>query len=396
MTVWIETDLCTGCRRCLRACPYDAVEMRDGKAFVRDRCTSCGACLEACKDDAILTDAEPREIPDFSDRQGVWVFAEQCEGKLHRVSLELLGKAQGLAQELQQEVSAVLLGSQVSSLTKPLLGYGAQKVHLANHRTLKDFRTTAYAEVMETLVSQYKPNILLIGATHLGRDLAPRLARLVGSGLTADCTELHIDPDEGILLQTRPAFGGNVMATIANRYSRPQMATVRPGVMEALPTPGNKGKVVRHKVTLTEKGIGTRVLEMVRESKKRVNLSEARVVVAGGRGVGDAKGFKVLEKLARAVGGEMAGTRIAVEEGWIPAERQVGQTGQTIRPEIYIACGISGAIQHRAGMLGSRYIIAINKDERAPIFEVADWGIVGDLHEVVPALTKAFKDSKGK
>ena len=396
MTIWIETDLCNGCRRCLRACPYDAVEMRDGKAFVLERCTSCGACLEVCKEGAIQTDRAPREIPDFSDRKGIWVFAEQSGGKLHPVSLELLGKAQGLAKELQQEVSAVLLGSRVSSLTKPLLEYGAQKVHLADHRALKDFRTVAYAEVMKGLVSKYKPNILLMGATPLGRDLAPRLARLVGAGLTADCTDLRIDPDEGILLQTRPAFGGNVMATIANRYSRPQMATVRPGVMEALPMPGNQGEVIRQKVTLLEKDIGTKVLETVRESKKRVNLSEARVVVAGGRGVGDAAGFKILEALARAMGGETAGTRVAVEEGWIPSERQVGQTGRTIRPEIYIACGISGAIQHRAGMLGSRYIIAINKDERAPIFEVADWGIVGDLHEVVPAFTKALKDSEGK
>ena len=391
MTIWIETDLCTGCRRCLRACPYDAVEMRDGKAFLLERCTSCGACLEACKEDAILTDAESREIPDFTDRRGVWVFAEQRNGKLHPVSLELLGKAQELARELGQEVSAVLLGSQISNLTKQLLEYGANKVYVTNHRALKDFRTAAYADAMETLVSQYKPNILLMGATHLGRDLAPRLARLVGSGLTADCTELRIDPDERILLQTRPAFGGNVMATIANRYSRPQMATVRPGVMEASPTPGNKGEVVRHTVSLTEKGIRTKVLEMVRESKKRINLSEARVVVAGGRGVGDAKGFRVLQKLAKAVGGETAGTRVAVEEGWIPAERQVGQTGQSVRPELYIACGISGAIQHRAGMMHSRYIIAINKDRRAPIFQVADWGIVGDLHEVVPRLTGALK-----
>jgi electron transfer flavoprotein alpha subunit len=210
-------------------------------------------------------------------------------------------------------------------------------------------------------------------------------------GLTADCTELSIDPKEGILLQTRPAFGGNVMATIANRYSRPQMATVRPGVMEAARKPGAKGKVIKHAASLTENEIGTKVLELVREKKKRANLSEAKVIVAGGRGVGDAGGFKILEELAAVLGGEMAGTRVAVEEGWIQADRQVGQTGQSVRPELYVACGISGAIQHRAGMMNSRYIIAVNKDPRAPIFQVADWGIVGDLHEVVPEMIQQFK-----
>jgi electron transfer flavoprotein alpha subunit len=204
---------------------------------------------------------------------------------------------------------------------------------------------------------------------------------------------LNIDPDEGILLQTRPAFGGNIMATIVNRYSRPQMATVRPGIMEALSTPGNKGKVIRQKVKLTEKAVGTKIIQLVRESEKKVNLTDAKIVVAGGRGVGDTDGFKILEKLADIMGGVVAGTRVAVEEGWIPPEHQVGQTGQSVRPELYIACGISGAIQHRAGMMNSRYIIAINKDSRAPIFQVADWGIVGDLHEVVPKLTKIVKKS---
>jgi electron transfer flavoprotein alpha subunit len=217
------------------------------------------------------------------------------------------------------------------------------------------------------------------------------VSRRVGVGLTADCTELRIDPEERILLQTRPAFGGNVMATIANRYSRPQMATVRPGVMEAVPRPGYRGTVVKQKVTLLEKDIGTRILDRIREEKKGADLSEAKVIVAGGRGVRDAGGFRLLEKLAAAMGGEVAGTRVAVEEGWIPADRQVGQTGQSVRPEVYVACGVSGAIQHRAGMMGSRYVIAVNKDPRAPIFQVADWGIVGDLREVVPEMMKRLK-----
>jgi electron transfer flavoprotein alpha subunit/NAD-dependent dihydropyrimidine dehydrogenase PreA subunit len=391
MTVWIEVDLCNGCTRCQRACPYGAVEMKGEKANIMERCTSCGACLSVCKQKAIQTDAEPRSIPDFSDRKGVWVFAEQREGALSKVSLELLGKAQDLAGDLDQDVSALLLGHQVSGLTRTLIQYGANQVYLADHRALKDYRTVAYTHVIEALVNEHKPNILLMGATHIGRDLAPRLSRRVGVGLTADCTELTIDPEEKLLLQTRPAFGGNVMATIANRYSRPQMATVRPGVMEAKARPGNKGKVIKHRVSVTEKEIGTKVLEIVKEKKKAVNLSDAKVIVAGGRGVGDAAGFKLLEKLASAVGGEIAGTRVAVEEGWIPVDRQIGQTGQSVRPELYIACGISGAIQHRAGMMNSRYIVAVNRDPRAPIFQVADWGIVGDLQEVVTEMIDRMK-----
>jgi electron transfer flavoprotein alpha subunit/NAD-dependent dihydropyrimidine dehydrogenase PreA subunit len=392
MAVWIEVDLCNGCKRCIKTCPYGAVELKDGKAQILDRCTSCGACLQACKQKAILTDVEPRKIPDFSDRRGVWVFAEQRDGLLHPVSLELLGKARELAAPLKQSVSALLLGFRVAGLAGALIEHGAETVYLAEHRALKDYRTNAYTRVIEELVKAHKPNIFLMGATNVGRDLAPRVSRRVEVGLTADCTELSIDPEEGILLQTRPAFGGNVMATIANRYSRPQMATVRPGVMQAIQKSGAEGRVVRHKVSLKEREIGIKVLERVREKKKGVNLSEAKVIVAGGRGVGDARGFKVLEALASLLGGEMAGTRVAVEEGWLSADRQIGQTGQSVRPELYIACGISGAIQHRAGIMNSRYIVAVNKDPRAPIFQVADWGIVGDLHDVVPEMINALKN----
>jgi len=396
MTVWIETELCNGCKRCIKACPYGAIELKDGKAHILETCTSCGACIEVCKQKAIQTDIQPRVIPDFSDWKGVWVFVEQRDGVLSRVSLELLGKAQTLAADLGQNVSAVLLGHQVSKLAKTLFEYGADHVHMAQHKSLQDYRTIAYAKVMGALIGEYKPNILLIGATHMGRDLGPRVSRRVGVGLTADCTELTIDPNERILLQTRPAFGGNVMATIANRYSRPQMATVRPGVMEAVKKTGHKGDVIPCKVSLSEKEIGTKILERFMEKRQGASLGEARVIVAGGRGVGTEAGMKSLFSLAEALGGEVAGTRIVVEEGWLPGERQVGQTGQTVRPEIYIACGISGAIQHRAGMMGSRYVIAINKDPGAPIFQVADWGIVGDLHQVVPELTRSVSESQRK
>ncbi|MFH0825141.1 MAG: electron transfer flavoprotein subunit alpha [Pseudomonadota bacterium] len=388
MAIWVEVDLCDGCRRCTRACPYDAMEIKDGKAHIGDRCTSCGACIDACRNKAILTDAQPKAIPDFSGHKGVWVFAEQREGKLNRVSAELLGKAQELAGELNHPTAAVLIGAGISGLANSLIKLGADLVYVVEDELLKDYRTEAYAHIFHELVTAHKPNILLMGATHIGRDLAPRVSRRVGSGLTADCTGLAIDPAEGILLQTRPAFGGNIMATIANRFSRPQMATVRPGVMEVAPTPDKKGRVVIHAAGLTEEQIGTKVLEIVKEPKTGVDLSEAKIIVAGGRGVNDAAGFRLLSELAAALGGELAGTRVAVEAGWIPASRQVGQTGVTVRPDLYIACGLSGAIQHRAGMMDSKFIVAVNKDPYAPIFKVADWGIVGDLFDVVPELTK--------
>lgn len=391
MAVWVEIDLCDGCRRCTRACPYDAVKIVDGKAHIGDRCTSCGACMDACRSKAILTDAKPRVVPDFRDHKGVWVFAEQRGGELNRVSLELLGRAQGLAKDLNQEVAAILIGDRVSGLAGALIEFGADKVYLVEDAALKDYRTEAYTHVFEELVAAHKPNVLLMGATHIGRDLAPRVSKRVGSGLTADCTELSIDPDERILWQTRPAFGGNVMATIANRFSRPQMATVRPGVMEVIPTPGKEGTVLTHVTKLTEAQIRTKTLEIIKEAKTHVDLSQAKIIVAGGRGVNDAAGFELLRELAAALGAALAGTRVAFEQGWIPASSQVGQTGVTVRPDLYVACGVSGAIQHRAGMMDSKFIVAINKDPYAPIFKVADWGIVGDLFDIVPELTKQLQ-----
>ncbi len=388
MGVWIDSELCNGCKRCLKACPYDAVAMRGDKAVILEHCTACGACIEACRQDAVKTDVVAREIPDFSDHRGVWVLAEAQGGELNPVSLELLGEAQELARTLGQKVGVILPGWDIAGLAPTLARFGAAKICLAEDKALATYRVEIYTEIVAELVAEYKPDILLIGATSRGRELAPRLARRLKAGLTADCTMLEIDPDEKILLQTRPAFGGNVMATIASRYSRPQMATVRPGVMQPCECEGSQAEIINHlvKVPETSAVAAAKVLEVVREAKRKVRLNEAKVIVAGGRGTGGEMGFKLIEKLAEGFGGEVAGTRIAVEEGWVPVERQVGQTGQAVRPELYIACGISGAVQHRAGMQDSRYIIAINKDPGAPIFSVADWGIVGDLHQIIPEM----------
>jgi electron transfer flavoprotein alpha subunit len=392
MTVWIETERCDGCRRCLKACPYGALELKDDKAQILERCTSCGACIEVCRQSAILSDAVPREIPDFSDRQGVWVFAEQREGVLMRVSFELLGIARELAAQLDQSVSAVLLGGAiVPNLAEELIAHGADTVYRLEHPLLTTYRSEPYTDALESIIREEKPDTFLIGATHMGRDLAPRIAHRVGVGLTADCTQLTIDSEEKILLQTRPAFGGNVMATIANRFSRPQMATVRPGVMRAKRIQGHRGRIVPVEVVLDESRIHTRVLDVIKEKTKLCDLSQAKIIVAGGRGVGGHKGFRLLQEMAELMNAEMAGTRVAVEEGWISADNQVGQTGQTVRPEIYFALGISGAIQHRAGMMNSRYIVAVNRDSRAPIFKVANWGIVGNVFDILPEMIQQLR-----
>jgi electron transfer flavoprotein alpha subunit len=321
----------------VKVCPYEGVELEDGKAVLNDRCTACGACIDACKEEAISSDIKEREIPDFTDFKGIWVFAEQRDGAITRVTFELLGLGQSLAQELNQELSALLLGYKVDHIIEELKEFGAQRVYLAQHKLLTHYQTNPYAKVISEIVGEHKPNIFLIGATTIGRDLAPRVAMRLVLGLTADCTELSIDPEDGSLLQTRPAFGGNVMATIKTLYSRPQMATVRPGVMEAkrIDAP-SRCRIIKKDVNLLSKDRLTKILETVREKKKGVSLTDAKVIVAGGRGVGSEQSMKSLFALAEALGGEVAGTRMVIEEGWLPAERQVGQTGQTVRQGILL------------------------------------------------------------
>ena len=388
MSVWIESELCNGCKRCLKACPYEAITMAGDKAVIGPRCTGCGACLEVCRQAAIKTDIAPRAIPDFSAYRDIWVLVETVDDGLHPVTRELLGEARRLGRALQQKTVALLLGGENeknADRLAELAGYGAEIVVRTCDPRLEIFDTGVFSHLAAEIISRHQPSILLLGATPKGRDLAPRLARRLQAGLTADCTELAIDPEEKILLQTRPAFGGNLMATIASRYSRPQMATVRPGVMAAEKFPEQQPEVIDHPVSDLPPAAVTQI-EIIAQAREQARLQEAKIIVAGGRGTGGENGFKLLRELAQNLGAELAGTRIAVEEGWIEADRQVGQTGQSVRPELYIACGISGAIQHRAGMLNSRYIIAINQDEKAPIFEIADWGIVGDLNQVIPEM----------
>lgn len=323
--------------------------------------------------------------------KNVWIYAEQRNGVITPVVLELLGEGKKIAKETDSELCAFLIGNNIKNLADELIAYGAEKVYLAESELLENYTTDGYAKVLSDSINEYKPEIVLYGATHIGRDLAPRIAARVNTGLTADCTKLEVDPDDKKLKQTRPAFGGNLMATIICPEHRPQMSTVRPGVMEKLPrNEDNKGNVIKVNLNLDRDDIRTIVLEVVKHKKEMVSLTEAEIIVSGGKGLGRPEGFKMLKQLADVLGGTVGSSRAAVDAGWIDHSNQVGQTGTTVKPKIYFACGISGAIQHLAGMSSSDIIIAINKNPLAPIFNVADYGIIGDIYEVVPMLIGAF------
>ena len=333
----------------------------------------------------------------IADYKGVWVFAEQREGELQKVSLELLGEGRRQADKLGVKLTALLLGDNVAHLADELAKHGADEVLVAEDKNLAHYTTDAYTKVICDLANERKPGILFFGATFIGRDLGPRVAARLNTGLTADCTSIDVEVENGDLLATRPAFGGNLMATIACPDHRPQMATVRPGVFEKVNTNGADCKIEKVAVQLSDSDVRTKVLETVKTAKDIVDISEAKIIVAGGRGVGSKENFDLVKELAEALGGVVAGSRAAVEKGWVENAYQVGQTGKTVKPTIYVACGISGAIQHVAGMQDSEVIIAINKDETAPIMQVADYGIVGDLKKVIPELiaqVKAIKDAE--
>lgn len=338
--------------------------------------------------------------------KGVFIYAQQVDGEISPIAFELLGKAKDLAADLDTNVTAVLLGSGVKRLADQLAEYGADRVIVVDSPVLETYRTEPYTQALAAVINEYKPEIMLVGATAIGRDLGPRVSARVGTGLTADCTKLEIgdfplnplpgkEQKHNQLLMTRPAFGGNTIATIACPDNRPQMATVRPGVMQKIePVAGAKAEVVEFSPELKENNCYVEILDVVKEVAEVANIQDAKILVSGGRGVGSKENFKLLEDLAQAIGGTVSCSRAVVDNGWMPKDLQVGQTGKTVRPNVYFAIGISGAIQHTAGMEESDVIIAINKDESAPIFDVADYGIVGDLNKIVPLITEAVKARK--
>ena len=398
----IDIEKCTGCRRCLKVCPADAFEIfftPEQQKILDELAKEAEAAAEAAPEVEEMTEEEAMIAAKLKEYQGVWVFVEQTDGEPAAVSWELLGVGAQLAKTLAVELCAIVIGNRLENLCQEAFAYGASKVYLMDDPVFHYYRTEPYHKAICYLIEKYKPEIVLVGATGLGRDLAGAVATELRTGLTADCTGLTIDENR-FLLQTRPAFGGNIMATIMTERTRPQMATVRPHVMP-MPEKGTsrKGEIIRESFTINEEDIGIKVLEMIDDRKhgaEDVDIAGAEVIVSGGRGMQSKENFRILQELADELGGTVGSSRSAVEAGWMPVERQVGQTGKTVRPKIYFACGISGAIQHLVGMQDSDVIIAINRDRQAPIFEVATYGIEGDLFQVVPAITNCIRELRAQ
>ena len=419
-------DKCIACgARCQSICPVDAIEMNEAGEPIIDasRCIGCVKCIKVCPVQALQMSFTPEElrileelagtthaaveVPEEDTEEaalkkrlavyrGVWVFIEQTEGEAAKVSWELLGKGKELATARNCPLAAVVMGDGVKDLCRQAIGYGAEKVYLMDAPVLLHYRTEAYQRGVCALVEKYRPEVILMGATGLGRDLAGVVATKLATGLTADCTGLSID-DKGNLMQTRPAFGGNIMATIVCDKFRPQMSTVRPHVMPMPPfDPTAKGEIIRESTPVSEDEMQVKVLKILMDGGggADVDISGAEFIVSGGRGMMGKENFSMLHDLAEVLGGVVGASRSAVDAGWMPPDRQVGQTGKTVRPKVYIACGISGAIQHLVGMQDSDVVIAINRDPEAPIFQVASYGIVGDLFRIIPALTSKLKALK--
>ena len=387
----VSREECVRCGLCEPACPYGCITLVDGFPVISEDCTLCGACVEACPKDAITIRETLREV-DLSEYRGVLIFAEQRRGKTHPVAYELLGKGRELAERLGEPLYAVIVGSDVRQGAEELVARGADRVFVYDDPALADFRDDPYSALLVELVREEKPSIFLIGATAIGRSLGPKVAACLETGLTADCTGLEIDPETRLLVQTRPAFGGNIMATIICPDRRPQIATVRYKVMsEAERDPTRRGEIVEKPVDARRLPDRVRILGF-QPAAEEVSIVDADIVVSGGKGLGDPKGFELIEELAHALGGAVGASRPTVDEGWMEYRHQVGLSGRTVRPKLYMACGISGAVQHLAGMKTSDVIIAINRDREAPIFGVSSLGAVGDIYEVIPRLIEKIKE----
>jgi electron transfer flavoprotein alpha subunit/NAD-dependent dihydropyrimidine dehydrogenase PreA subunit len=390
----VIADNCTACGLCEESCAYDAIHVVDATAQIDEKCTLCGACVDACDFEAIEIQRKAFKGEDIASFRGICLYAEHRNGRLASVVLEIIGAARELQKDLNENISAVLLGNGVKHLAEELIAYGVDEVWLIDAPAIGDFSEDIQADLTAEIIKEKKPAIFLGGGTVIGRSLLPRVAARIKTGLTADCTELAVDGANKLLNQTRPAFGGNIMATILCENHRPQMATVRHKVMPEAEKieGGHPGKILEfNHIPISEPKF--EVLEFVEDHTQSVNLVEADYIVSGGRGLQDPENFALIKALAEAVGGAVGASRAVVDAGWIPYSHQVGQTGKTVKPVIYLACGTSGAIQHLAGIKSSDTIIAINNDPQAPIFDVAHFGIVGDLFEIVPEITKQIKET---
>jgi electron transfer flavoprotein alpha subunit len=391
VSIRIESEKCTGCGSCVDVCPLGIIELVDDIAQIGEGCNLCGACRDACTFEAIIIEMPVETAPADEFYQGVWVFAEQQDGHLKGVAYELVSKGRELADSLGTELCAVCFGHNVNDVSR-LAAHGADKVYLINDPALASQQEDLYAAELVRLIREYKPEIVLAGATAFGRAFFPRVAAVLQTGLTADCTGLEIDAETGLLRQTRPTFGGNIMATILCRTRRPQMSTVRPRVFKRNTTDETRqGEIIRVDFDKEHITARTRLLSFVKDLTERVKLEDADIIVSGGRGLGKPENFELIRVLADVLGAAVGSSRPPVDDGWIPYAHQVGQTGKTVCPKLYIACGISGAVQHLAGMQTADVIVAINDDPNAPIFEVASYGLVGDLFKIVPLLTDKLK-----